>query len=145
MKSYLILALIFPVLAFACAAERVSYAKGYTRETAPGQPVAAVYIHIKNKGNDPVTIQSMTSPAAEHVMVHTNQHQDHSIMMVEMDTLVLPAHETVALKPGEGNSHIMLMGLKQPLKAGEKITLHVLYDDGSMSEVTDIPVKPHEK
>ncbi len=140
LKTACLLALIWPVLSFACDAHKAVFSDGYIPLPAPGQPVAAVYIDIKNEGEKAITMESISSPVAEHVMLHHNVHTGHHVKMKELESLVLPSHEIVQLKPGPGNMHIMLMGLKQPLKVGDTVTLYVTFSDDSEAEVYGIPV-----
>jgi copper(I)-binding protein len=140
LKAWCLLALAWPVLSIACDAHKIAFSKGYIPLPAPGQPVAAVYIEIKNEGDKPITLESISSPVAEHVMLHQNVHTAHHVKMKSLETLVLPSHQTVHLKPGPGNMHIMLMGLKQSLKVGDTVTLYVTFGDASEAEVYGIPV-----
>jgi copper(I)-binding protein len=61
--------------------------------------------------------------------------EDGVMKMRAVDALPLPAGQAVALKPG--SYHVMLMGLKQPIKAGETVplTLTIEGDDKLRSTV----------
>ena len=65
--------------------------------------------------------------------------------MRALESLPLPANKPVAL--GEDGNHLMLIGLKKPLKAGDKLpfTLTVKFADGSKAIVkAQALVKPLE-
>ena len=58
--------------------------------------------------------------------------------MREVNAIDLPAGKTVELKPG--GLHIMLVGLKAPLKAGERFAMKLRFEKAG--EVTiDVPVE----
>ncbi len=62
---------------------------------------------------------SASSPIAGVVEIHEMK-MDGSVMRMRAVTeLALPAGQAVALKPG--GYHVMLMDLKQPLKAGDTV------------------------
>ena len=64
------------------------------------------------------------------------------MQMRALPSLDLPNGQTVNLKPG--SYHIMLMGLKNPVKAGDsvKLTLEVVHEDGAKESIAvDAPVR----
>jgi len=66
--------------------------------------------------------------------------------MREMQGLELPAGKTVMLAPG--GLHLMLTGLKAPLKLGDKLALKLRFEKAGEVEVTvnveDKPTAPAE-
>jgi copper(I)-binding protein len=60
-----------------------------------------------------------------------------TMRMREVDAIDLPAGREVRLEPG--GLHLMLMGLKAPLKAGDKLSLTLRFERAG--EVTlDVPI-----
>ena len=55
-------------------------------------------------------------------------HEGGVMKMRKLDFLELPPGETVALEPG-GN-HVMLFDIRNPLKAGERIKLTLVIEQG---------------
>lgn len=89
----------------------------WSRETAPGQGAGGGFLTITNNGKQADRLVSATSPAAAQVQIHTVSMTDGVMRMRELPGgLEIPAGTTVALKPG--GYHIMLIGLKAPLKQG---------------------------
>ncbi len=91
----------------------------WTRATAPGQDSAMVQLVITSHQDGALTgASSKVAQAAElHSMVY-----EHGVMkMRQVDAVELSAGK--ALDFGEAGYHLMLLGLKKPLKAGEKIAL----------------------
>ncbi len=110
------------------------------RATAPGQDSAAVSMHIS--ATKAARLVAASSPAAERVEIHVMKHENGMMMMREVETLELPANQQVVLGAG---SHLMLVGLRQPLKAGASVplTLTVAFDGAQKETVTvKAEVKP---
>lgn len=80
---------------------------------------------------------SVASPVAGVVQVHEMKMDGNVMKMGPVDALTLPAGQTVTLQPG--GYHVMLMDLKQALKAGDQVplTLTVVDQDGK-KEVIEI-------
>ena len=92
----------------------------WSRTTAPRATVGAGYLTIRNSDPQPDRLLSATSPRAAKVEIHTMT-MDGGVMRMRPlpDGLEVPAGGEASLAPG-GN-HIMLIGLKAPLKEGERI------------------------
>ena len=110
----------------------------YVRAIPPGAKVSAAFLQISNGDKTDHSLVSAESNAAKVVELHTHIHKDGMMMMRKVDKIDLPAGKTVALKPG-GN-HIMLIGLHNQLKPGDKVDLTLVYENGSKSKIT-APVK----
>ena len=90
----------------------------YARPTVPGQSVGGGFMSIANKGPDD-RLLSVTSTVAKSVELHTMSMDGDVMRMRQVDGIAVPAGQTVDLKPGA--LHLMFMGLKAPLKAGDKL------------------------
>ncbi len=88
------------------------------RATAPGQDSAAVSLRIIARKD--ARLVAVSSPAAERVDIHIMTHENGMMTMREVEELALPANREVTLGAG---SHLMLVGLKQPPKAGARVPL----------------------
>lgn len=118
MKKIVLAAAAFWLAASAHAGD-IAVTKAWARATAPGQEVGAAYFDIVSKS--PARIVKAESPAAASTEIHTMAMKNSVMEMRKIDSLELPAGKTVSLAPG-GN-HIMLIGLKKPLKEGNKIAV----------------------
>ena len=87
------------------------------RATAPGQPVGGAFMTITNAGADD-RLLSISAANAASVELHTMKMEGDVMRMREVDAIALPAGQTVKLQAG--GYHVMLMGLKAPLKAGDR-------------------------
>ncbi len=95
------------------------------RPTPNGRNVTGCYVTLTASRND--RLVSVESPLAAQGQIHEMKIQNGIMSMAELKAgLALPAGEAVVLKPG-GN-HIMLIGLSQPLKAGETVLLSLSFE-----------------
>ena len=108
----------------------------YARATVAGQTSGAAYLMLENKGKQSDTLISAQSPAARSVEIHTmSMSADHVMRMREVSGIELKPQEKVAMLPGNGY-HIMLIGLKAPLKAGDKFPLTLTFRQAGKIETS---------
>ena len=123
------------------AGAQTTVSDAWVRGTVAQQKATGVFAQITSaKGG---RLVSASSPAAGLVEIHEMSMDGHVMRMRALPNgLELPAGKAVALKPG--GFHLMLMDLKQPLKAGDTVpvTLVVQAADGSKETVeVKAPVK----
>lgn len=94
--------------------------EAWARATPGGTTTGAAYITVMG-GSQADALLGASTPIAAQTMVHETINDNGVMKMREVASLPIPAGQTVTFKPG-GN-HIMLMGLKHPLKAGDKFPL----------------------
>ena len=107
----------------------------YARATMPMQPAAGAYLTIENKGKSADRLIALASPAARNVELHTMSMEGNIMKMRAVPELELKPADKVVMKPGSGY-HIMLMGLVQPLKAGDKFPLTLTFEKAGKVEVS---------
>ncbi|BCM25838.1 copper chaperone PCu(A)C [Methyloradius palustris] len=107
--------------------------QAWARATAPGQDVGAAYLMIVSKKD--ITLVNITTDAAEHTQIHSMTMDNGVMKMRELESLAIPAGKMVNLAPG--GMHLMLMGLKKPLKVGGQLALTLQFKDnaGKLSSV----------
>lgn len=93
--------------------------------------MTAAFGLLTNTTDDPVTIVSATSPVASKVELHEVVMGDGGAMVMQPKPggFEIGPHETLTLEPG--GFHIMLMGVKQPIVAGDDVEITLTMDDGS--------------
>ena len=95
--------------------------------TPPGAPTAAGYLTIANPGRTPDRLTSAASPAAAQVQLHNMTTRGGVMRMRPVtDGLEVAPGQTRAIQPG-GELHLMLIGLRLPLKAGERIPVTLTF------------------
>jgi periplasmic copper chaperone A len=103
----------------------ISAANAYARATAAGQPAGGGFLTLVNAGADDRLV-SASSEAAASVELHMMSMKGDVMQMRQVDAIAIKAGQTVELKPG--GYHLMLMGLKAPLKAGGSFPLKLRFE-----------------
>jgi copper(I)-binding protein len=103
----------------ASAGESVKVANAWVRAPVAGQKTAAAYLDLTSQRN--LALVAAGSPAAGRVEIHSTTTEGGVMRMRALPRVDLPAGQTVKLAPG--GTHLMLLDLKQPLKAGDKLPL----------------------
>jgi periplasmic copper chaperone A len=115
-----------PATAPAAAAQKAAIdVSGAWARATPGQsPNAAVYMRIINAGAAD-TLNGVETENARRAVVHTTTMAGGTAQMTHVTTLSIARASTVTLAPG-GN-HVMLEGLKAPLRAGESFIITLVF------------------
>ncbi len=87
---------------------------------------SAAYMLLRNPGDETDRLVSATSDVAESVELHVSQTENDVTTMRPVEFIEVPAQGETELKPG--GLHIMLIGLKHELKAGEKVKLALRFE-----------------
>src|SRR5665213_2062460 len=110
-------------LALAGGAEAKDVTKGaltlsglQLRATVAGVPTSAAYLTIANAGKSPDKLLSIDCACASSAMMHETRTRNGISSMSMLSEVTVPARGKVQLKPD--GLHLMLVGLKGPLKAG---------------------------
>ena len=108
-------------------AHGIAITQAWARETAQGQKDGGGFLTITNAASKPDRLVGASSGVAAQTQVHSMT-MDHGIMRMRQVAggLVIPAHGTLELKPG--GYHIMLIGLRHPLRAGETVKLVLRFE-----------------
>lgn len=102
----------------------------------------AVYFVIKNSGTTADALVRVETDAAEKAQIHTMTMDGNVMRMRELDRLDIPAGESVAVAPG--GIHIMLIGLKAPLKEGDKFPMKLVFEKAGAVDVSVYVQTPEE-
>ena len=103
----------------------------------PASETSAVYLRIRNRGAANQVIVSAESAAAEHVAFHRTVVDNDIARMEAIDALVIPAGETLELRPG--GTRIMLSSLHQNLAPDSTFSLRLNCNSGEVYDL-DFPV-----
>lgn len=133
----LLMALTF-ILSFSAQASDIQVHNGYVRAIPPTAPVTAAFMEIHNPSNEARALVSANSPVAEAVELHTHTNVEGVMQMRQVEKIDLAAKSTTHLQPG--GLHIMLIGLKVPLKMDTKVLVSLKMDDGSLIEL-NLPIR----
>jgi copper(I)-binding protein len=97
----------------------ITVSDAWGHATAPGQDSGSIQFSITSKKE--AKLVAISSPTAGAVEIHSMVHEDGKMKMRAVEFLTLPAGKTVDL--GKSGYHVMLLNLKQPLKAGDSVPL----------------------
>lgn len=104
----------------------VAMTDAWARASTPGQKVGAAYMTLQSaQAVKLVYVES--SSHAEEVEIHSMTMNNGIMKMRKLDALELQPNKPEKLAPG--GFHLMLFGLKKPLKAGETVTLKLCFKD----------------
>jgi len=106
----------------------------WSRATPKGAAVGGGYLKIKNGGTTPDRLTGGSSDVAAKLEVHTMT-MDNGVMKmrpVEGGLEIKPG-ATVELKPG--SNHLMFVGLKKPLAAGDHVKATLTFEKAGPVEV----------
>ena len=96
-----------------------------------------VYMKLINHSSSPDRLLSVSTDVADSASLHESKMADDMASMDRIDGLDLPAGGEVELKPG--GLHIMLEGLKAPLKKGDKVKLRLVFEQaGTVDVIADV-------
>ena len=143
----LVAALVMGSVAVGCSSNggtaEVAITDAWARPSSATASAGAAYMTIQNNGTATDALVGAGSPAATTVEVHETvvmgspapgASGDGGMMgMQPVERLEIPAGGSVQLKPG--SYHIMLMGLKAPLKKGGMLMLQLKFEHAGMVEV----------
>jgi copper(I)-binding protein len=119
------LALAAPAFAADVKAGALTLSSAWSRPAAQGQ-TGAGYVTVSNSGAADRLV-SATTPAAGRVEIHQSMVMNGVASMHAMDMgVAVPAGGRAVLAPG--GYHLMLVGLKAPLKAGAEVPVTLTFE-----------------
>ena len=141
MKKILLSMIILAVLGLSsCQAktETIKINDPWARPGISGNNSAA-YMTIVNGTDMDDKLLAAECDCAEKVELHESMmNMDGKMMMMEQENIPVPAGKSAELKPG--GLHIMLIGLKQDLKAGETLDLSLTFEKAGTITI-QVPVQ----
>lgn len=139
MFKFSLLGIAAALAACSPAGPRLNVHDGWSRATGQAK-TAAAYVIIDNQGgaDQLAGVRSTVGQATLHEST-----MDGGVMRMRPidpnDGLVVPSNGTLRLAPA--GAHVMIMGLKRPLQAGDRFDLTLLFDKAGPRKVS-ITVKP---
>jgi len=116
----------------------VMVSDAFARASAtPAAKTGALYFTIHNDGSTPDQLTGVATDVAEMAMLHENVEENGVVSMRHVEALAIGAKETVVLSPTK--MHVMLMGLKGPLKKGAHLEVTLTFEKAGNVKI-DVPV-----
>jgi len=107
------------------AQAQVAISEAWVRGTVEGQTSTVAYMKLKSDVG--ARLVSVSTPLAARCSVHEMTMEGNLMRMRAVAALRIPAGGAVELE--EGRQHLMLEGLKRPLKGGETVPLTLQFVD----------------
>ncbi|NTW13365.1 MAG: copper chaperone PCu(A)C [Anaerolineales bacterium] len=134
MKMKLMSVFVYLLLLSACGAkEGIEVRDAWARTSTEGMN-SAVYFVIQNHNAEADELIGAASDVADAVEIHESKMEGDVMTMNRVESIVLEPSAKVEFMPG--GFHVMLIGLKQDLKAGDEIEVTLQFRNGP-----DITVK----
>ena len=116
-----------------CAQAQTTVSDPWVRGTVAQQKATGLYAQITSAQGG--RLVGASSPAARAVEIHEMRMDGDVMRMRELpEGLALPAGQAVQLKPG--GLHLMLQGLKQPLKTGDRVPVTLVIEGADKQRQT---------
>ena len=138
MKKLFILVLAGALLLSACGTkEGIEISDAWARTGMQGGN-GAVYFVIQNHNANMDELIGAVSSVADAVEVHESKMEGDVMTMTHMESVALEPSQKVEFMPG--GYHVMMIGLKQDLKAGDEIEVTLQFKNSADITLT-VPVK----
>lgn len=133
-----LMGLVLMLLPSAAAAQKsVAASDAWIRLPAPGATAATAFVVIDNPTMYDVYLVSATAEVAEAIQFREAGRDGRDGSVVK--ELTAPAYGKIELKPG--GTHLVLIGLKRALKAGDTIPITISTETGAIT--VNATVKEH--
>lgn len=116
----------------AWAQTTVKVEDAWVRGTVATQMATGAFMRLTPSAN--ARLVEAKSSVAGVVEIHEMAMENDVMRMRQVPGLDLAAGRTLELKPG--GYHVMLMDLKQPLKAGEQVPITLVFEDAAQKRFT---------
>jgi periplasmic copper chaperone A len=134
-------ALVVAGLFAAAAMAEVTGSDGWSRATPPGAKEAVGYLVLKNNGDEQRKLLKITSTISNEVSIHRSSISSQGLaQMWPVGFVRLEAGESMRFEPN--GYHVMFTGLKNPLKAGDKVPLVLQFDGFEKPFTVMLEVRP---
>ncbi|MDY0011888.1 MAG: copper chaperone PCu(A)C [Rhodocyclaceae bacterium] len=134
-----LLPLVFALPAAAGEADAIQVESPHVRLMPAAATNSAAFMLLRNGASAQARLVAVASPVAERVELHDHLRDGDVMRMRRVDSVPIAANGQALLQPG--GLHVMLIGLKRPLKDGEAVPLDLEFADGSHKRVS-APVQP---
>ncbi len=105
----------------------------WARATAGQAPNGAAFMLLTNAGDQADYLVGAATDVADRVELHQHTMEDGVMKMRPVEKIEIAPGGEALLKPG--GLHVMLLGLKAPLKEGERFPLTLTFEEAGPLEV----------
>ncbi|MBL8013615.1 MAG: copper chaperone PCu(A)C [Candidatus Omnitrophica bacterium] len=109
----------------------------------PGErPNSAAYMTLESKSCGDLVLRAVTSVKVKTVEMHTMDNVDGKMTMRKVKEIRIKPGTQMELKPG--GLHLMIFGLPDSFKVGDKIDLTLKFADGTFKTIYAVAKAPQE-
>lgn len=137
LRRLLPLALLLPMAAAAAETGALQIERPWARATAGNVMAGAAYFTVVNAGSEPDRLVGADTPVAENAGLHTHVLDGATMRMRPVGAIAIPAGGRVELHPG--GLHVMLTGMKAPLRKGGDFPLTLKFEKAG-SVTVQVPI-----
>lgn len=109
----------------AAHAQDLSISAVWCLASPPASKNGAVYLRVDNASSQADMLMGAETGVAKSIDLHSTMHMNGHMKMHRHNSFAIPAKGSLELAPG--GRHIMLMGLVEPLEAGQKFALNLKF------------------
>ncbi len=121
-------------------ADKLTVTDAWARTTPPGAAMGAVYFKLHNGSGESDRLLKLKTSVAASAEAHRTEIVEGMARMREVSVLHVAPGEKLSFEPG--GLHVMLIGLKRPLKEGQKFELELLFEVAGPRKVRVVVRKP---
>jgi hypothetical protein len=132
--------LLSMLLAAPALADTLTVTDAWSRTTPPGAPMGVVYFRLHNGSGKSDRLLKLRTSVAASASVHRTEIVEGMARMREVSVLHVAPGERVEFAPG--GLHVMLMGLRAPLKDKQVFELELLFEAAGPRKVRVVVRKP---
>lgn len=114
------------LLAAPALADKLTVTGAWARPTPPGATMGVVYFKLHNGSGKSDRLLKLKTPVATSASVHRTEIVEDIARMREVSVLHVAPGEKLEFAPG--GLHVMLTGLKRPLKEGQVFELELVFE-----------------
>jgi copper(I)-binding protein len=134
-----LIVLVFSLVAFVLHAE-VIVTDATVRLLPPGVPNTAAYFSIQNRSDTSQILVGASADFATKAEIHNHILVNDMMSMQQQSEVIIQPGESIQFSPG--GLHIMLFGLKQPLREGQSVAFSLQTKEGGSISITAKVARP---
>ncbi|GAB6065368.1 copper chaperone PCu(A)C [Aquifex pyrophilus] len=133
--------LLIILIAFGFSAPKILVKHPWIMEPPPGPNTTMMGMVIENQGDEPDELLKVETDIAERVELHKTVMENEVAKMVHQHSVIIPPRSKVEFK--HHGYHVMLIGLKKPIKNGDKVKVKLIFKKSGEIELEVPVVKMH--
>ena len=136
----LTVASLSPAFAQTTSAAPIMVENAWARATPGNIKTGGAYMTLKDMGTSPDQLVGVSTPVADKAELHIMTEDNGVMKMRPVAAIPVEPGKPTELKPG--GYHVMLMGLKNPLKEGDSFPMTLKFEKAGTIQVTVKVEKP---